>query len=109
MPVAIGLSRSLPKRGMLSSMSKELSRRDLLSIAAGLAAACGVPRLALAQAKQPAQTKPPVQAKPRLIVYKDPSCGCCQQWVVHMEANGYEATVNNVSPMDPIKAQHKIP
>ncbi len=82
---------------MLVSMSAPFSRRELLKLVAGVAAAFGVPRLADAQ------------AKPRLVVYKDPSCGCCQQWVVHMQANGYEAAVNNVTPMDPIKTQHKIP
>ena len=23
------------------------------------------------------------------IVYKDPKCGCCQDWVIHLEKNGF--------------------
>ena len=23
------------------------------------------------------------------IVYKDPNCGCCQDWVIHLEKNGF--------------------
>jgi hypothetical protein len=78
-------------------MAAEFSRRRLLTLLAGGAAVLSLPRRSAAQ------------AKPGLVVYKDPSCGCCQQWVVHMQSNGYTAKVNNVSPMDPIKVQHKIP
>jgi hypothetical protein len=27
-------------------------------------------------------------------LWKDPSCGCCQDWVVHMQANGFAFTVH---------------
>ena len=27
-------------------------------------------------------------------VWKDPSCGCCQDWVEHMQANGFTVTVH---------------
>ncbi|HSV81906.1 MAG TPA: DUF411 domain-containing protein [Ramlibacter sp.] len=27
-------------------------------------------------------------------VWKDPSCGCCQDWVKHLEANGFAVKVN---------------
>jgi hypothetical protein len=29
-----------------------------------------------------------------LDVWKDPSCGCCKDWVAHMEANGFKVTVH---------------
>lgn len=28
-------------------------------------------------------------------VWKDPNCGCCQDWVVHLEANGFTVKVND--------------
>ena len=28
-------------------------------------------------------------------VWKDPNCGCCQDWVVHMEHNGFAVTVHD--------------
>ena len=48
------------------------------------------------------------QAGTRIVVYKEPTCGCCGKWVDHMKANGFVAAVTD-GPMAPIKAQHKIP
>ncbi|AVT02380.1 DUF411 domain-containing protein [Paracidovorax avenae] len=28
-------------------------------------------------------------------VWKDPNCGCCKDWVDHMQANGFQATVHD--------------
>ena len=30
-----------------------------------------------------------------LEVWKDPSCGCCQDWVTHLEANGFRVKVHD--------------
>ena len=30
-----------------------------------------------------------------LEVWKDPNCGCCQDWVVHLEANGFTVKVHD--------------
>lgn len=30
-----------------------------------------------------------------LEVWKDPNCGCCQDWVDYMQANGFAVTVHN--------------
>lgn len=46
---------------------------------------------------------------PLLIVYKNESCGCCGDWVKHMEAAGFKADVRNVDNMNPIKASAGIP
>jgi hypothetical protein len=27
-------------------------------------------------------------------VWKDPSCGCCKDWIAHLESNGFMATVH---------------
>lgn len=58
-------------------------RRSLLVMAA-LAA---VPFTAGATAKA---------AVPLVEVWKDPNCGCCQDWVVHLEANGFTVKVNDI-------------
>jgi hypothetical protein len=29
-----------------------------------------------------------------VAVWKDPDCGCCKDWVAHLEANGFKAKVN---------------
>ena len=33
------------------------------------------------------------QARPLVEVWKSPSCGCCKDWVAHMEANGFATKV----------------
>lgn len=34
-------------------------------------------------------------AKPKVEVWKDAHCGCCKDWVKHMEAEGFEVKVND--------------
>jgi hypothetical protein len=48
------------------------------------------------------------QAKIPMVVYKDPSCGCCHKWVQHMEANGFTASVTDTSNMNPIKTRYHV-
>ena len=48
--------------------------------------------LPLAAALAPAQAAP---AKPLVEVWKDPSCGCCEDWVLHMKKSGFEVRVND--------------
>jgi hypothetical protein len=35
-------------------------------------------------------------AQPVVEVWKDRNCGCCGEWVKHLEANGFVVKVNNV-------------
>lgn len=42
-------------------------------------------------------------------VHKDPTCGCCQAWVDHVRAAGYEARVVEVSAINAIKAKLGVP
>lgn len=38
---------------------------------------------------------PAVAAAPTPVeVWKDPQCGCCKDWVDHMQANGFQVTVH---------------
>ena len=68
--------RSLPRRQWLATA--------LPLLGAGLAAA--LPRWS--QAATPQGT--PVE------LWKDPSCGCCHDWVTHMEAAGFRFKVHDV-------------
>ncbi len=45
--------------------------------------------LALAAAAIPAQQRTLVE------VWKDPNCGCCADWVKHLEAQGFQVKVND--------------
>jgi len=66
--------------------SSSPSRRQALRGLAALGvAAAAVPWPALAADPQPTAIE----------VWKDPNCGCCQDWVDHMQANGFRATVHD--------------
>ncbi|MDB5778132.1 MAG: hypothetical protein JWP79_885 [Polaromonas sp.] len=35
------------------------------------------------------------QTRPQVEVWKDPDCGCCKDWVSHLEASGFQVTVHD--------------
>jgi hypothetical protein len=35
------------------------------------------------------------QGKPLVEVWKSPTCGCCKDWMAHLEANGFAVTAND--------------
>ncbi len=56
----------------------KLQRRRFV---AALAAACATPAFAVQN------------GAPLVEVWKDPSCGCCKDWIKHLEANGFAVRV----------------
>lgn len=44
-----------------------------------------------------------------LIVYKNPSCGCCTKWVAHLRASGLAPVVRDRSDMDALKDSLGVP
>lgn len=50
--------------------------------------------LALASAALPFATTTAKAAAPMVEIWKDPNCGCCQDWVDHMQANGFAVKVH---------------
>jgi hypothetical protein len=59
-------------------MKDKLQRRSFI---AAFVAACAAPALAAEG------------AGPLVEVWKDPSCGCCKDWIKYMEANGFTVKV----------------
>jgi hypothetical protein len=35
------------------------------------------------------------QTRPLVDVWKDPDCGCCKDWVKHLEANGFQVRTHD--------------
>lgn len=66
-----------------------MQRRRLLQALSGWAALTGASLLA------PAIAQTGSASKPLLEVWKDPNCGCCKDWVTHLQANGFEVRVND--------------
>lgn len=60
-----------------------MKRRYLLQTLAGLAGACPLTPALMAQ------------TRPQVEVWKDPDCGCCADWVKHMEDNGFQVRVHD--------------
>lgn len=75
-----------------------LNRREFVRRALGTGAALLVaPRLARAAA--------PIA----MTVYKSPTCGCCKEWIKHVEKNGFACKVIEMDDVTPIKRQLGVP
>ena len=54
----------------------------------------------------------PVLAKPsapEIHVYKSPTCGCCNDWIEHLEAAGFKVTATNVPDSRHYRARFGMP
>lgn len=43
-----------------------------------------------------------------VVVYKSPACGCCGDWVDHLEEAGFEVEVHNTTDMGAVKSEHGV-
>ncbi|HEY0847187.1 MAG TPA: DUF411 domain-containing protein [Noviherbaspirillum sp.] len=48
-------------------------------------------------------------ASPVVEVYKSASCGCCQEWVDHLRANGFAVRTHDVANPSDYRAKFGIP
>ena len=49
------------------------------------------------------------QQSPKVDVYKDPTCGCCANWVTHMKMRGFDTTVMDVPDIAAVKTKYHVP
>jgi hypothetical protein len=63
----------------------------------------GLASFGAASAQRPAAPGPVVQ------VFKTPTCGCCANWVKHLQDNGFATRVTDMDDLGPIKAKHGVP
>ena len=71
-----------------------MKRRDLVFGLAVLALVGALPALA---------------AAPTILVYKNPSCGCCGNWVKHLEAEGFTVAVKEVDDTSVVRKRLGLP
>jgi len=76
-------------------MNPKFSRRLTLQALLALVAA---PRWACAQG-----------ALAPIAVYKSPTCGCCNDWIKHLQANGFQVRANDVPDTRPVRARFGLP
>jgi len=79
---------------LFASRRAGLRRRDLLIAALAIGAVGGL---------RAAPALPPVE------VWKDPSCGCCGDWVQHLRAHGFGVTVHETGELPARRAQLGMP
>ncbi len=46
---------------------------------------------------------------PSMVVFRDPTCGCCHKWVDHLTANGFAVSVNDAPSMKAVKKRLGVP
>lgn len=44
-----------------------------------------------------------------VTVYKSPTCGCCKNWITHLEANGFRVVAHDTRDMDSVKREFGVP
>jgi hypothetical protein len=47
-------------------------------------------------------------ASSTLVVYKSPTCGCCGDWIIHMEEAGFDVEVRDMADVSPVKDQNGV-
>ena len=47
--------------------------------------------------------------KPSVAVFKSPTCGCCAKWNEHMTAAGYAVNSRDMTDMNAVKDEHRVP
>ena len=52
---------------------------------------------------------PAAQAAEEVVVYKSPTCGCCNKWIEHLQANGFSVKAQNVADVMPYKNANGVP
>jgi hypothetical protein len=46
---------------------------------------------------------------PEMLVYKSPTCGCCNDWVKHLRTNGFTVKTVEVTDFGPIRTRFGVP
>jgi hypothetical protein len=66
----------------------------------------GVLLIALVSVSGPTFAQRPA---PTVQVYKSPTCGCCANWVTHLQRNGFTTKVTETDNVADIKTKHGVP
>lgn len=80
-----------------------MRRLAILALAVLAPSAC-----ADADAAPQAEVRPDADL-PTLLVYKTPTCGCCNGWIEHMEAAGFTVDARDVRDVMSVKRDGGVP
>lgn len=88
-----------------SSEFNASTRREFLTALAKVAGVLITAPLVASRAHAESASVAPIAVK----VYKDPSCGCCKEWIKHMQKAGFAVTSEDTPKMDAMKAKLGVP
>ena len=54
-------------------------------------------------------SSPDGSERPTLLVYKTPTCGCCNGWIEHMQAAGYTVDARDLRDLMSVKRDAGVP
>ena len=81
-----------------------MERREFVGSFAALAAGAVIAPRALR-----ADTLTPGAPLPLMTIYKSPSCGCCKEWVKHVQAAGFKTNVVDMDDLTQVKKDAGVP
>ena len=88
-------------------------RSSICLSALALLAACGGPDAPDASADASAEPAPVMAAAaadlPTVLVYKTEGCGCCNGWIEHLQAAGFQVDARNVRDLMAVKRDAGVP
>lgn len=96
----------MSNNGKQQTPARRFSRRAWIGIALGGAGA------AIVGERWWKRVRPPAEAATDAIavtVYASPTCGCCHEWVKHLEQSNFRVTVERRMDVTPIKRQFDVP
>ena len=89
-----------------------MSAPRLKLVAAAVATSAAIAAVAVvsttARADRAPDASAPVAA-PVITVYKSPTCGCCKDWVAHVQKAGFRVDVKDMNDMATVKADAGVP
>ncbi|AOW98333.1 metal-binding protein [Moorena producens PAL-8-15-08-1] len=51
----------------------------------------------------------PLSQPLEIAVYRSPSCGCCGEWIKHLDKHGFKITDTKTSEMSAVKEKYNVP
>ncbi|WP_417484575.1 DUF411 domain-containing protein [Maricaulis salignorans] len=60
-------------------------------------------------AASPGLTGCSAEAQTPILVYKSPTCGCCNAWITHLRDHGFDVEPHDFEDMAAIKARYEVP
>jgi hypothetical protein len=89
-----------------------MERRTLIKAVLGAGATAGLGAVGVMAMRHHGGRDAKVAATaeiPLIQVHKSPTCGCCREWVEHLQQNGFKVEVFEADDLEPVKTRLGVP